>query len=95
MPRPWITLAFAGFAALALLAGCDRPPRSGTGVQPSAPVSTPQSSSADKPSGGASSPQPASSMDKKENETEKSVPAQGQVDARQPEQRRDYYTTTR
>lgn len=71
-------------AAAALVAACDR-------NAPSTPSSANPPSSA---SGGSqaqsNTPSTPANIPGKAKETEKTVPAQGQVDAREPEQRRDF-----
>ena len=81
-------LITAACAALALLAACDRSPQPRSTSQSPAPASTPASPS--QPSSGASS-----APDAAKEKTEHTVPAQGQVDARQPSQRRDFESQAR
>jgi len=76
MPRTILAVA----AAAALVAACDRDP-------PQTPTSGTTSSSGPSQSNTPSTP---ANIPGKATSTEKSVPAQGQVDAREPEQRRDF-----
>ena len=82
-----LTFAFAGTLALGLaLGGCQKSaPPSPSAQAPNAATTAPASGS-DSTSGAGSSMQPPHAA----GGTEKTVPAQGQVDAREPAQRRDF-----
>jgi uncharacterized lipoprotein YajG len=68
-------------AAAALVAGCDR-------NEPA--TSTPPSSASGSSQAQSNTPSTPANIPGKSKETEKTVPAQGQVDARQPAQQRDF-----
>jgi hypothetical protein len=80
--RPLLTFTGAGLLALSMLAGCDK----SRGPESSLPASSaaPSSSSA------APSSSSAGTSRDPEAKTGQATPAQGDVDARKPEQRRDY-----
>lgn len=81
--RPLLTFTGAGLLALSMLAGCDK----SRGPESSLPASSaaPSSSSA-----APSSSSAGTSRDTEAPKTGQATPAQGDVDARKPEQRRDY-----
>ena len=82
-----LTFACAGILALGLaVAGCQKSAPNAPSAQTPKAASTAPASGSDAASGGSSAMQPPHAAGR----TEKSVPAQGQVDAREPAQRRDF-----